>query len=238
MYKLVLLSWLLLLPLSTLAKEPPPFGNLYSFIRATSDYRVNGVSSSDRQPALQASLYWSAPQRFFAGVWYSSVDFNDPGKTSFELDFYGGRTFRLEHFDLVAEAFFYMTPDRESAGPTYDYAEGRVRFQDKLGPVTLRSTLGWSPSMSFGAGEAWRFEASSGYALTPWLTFNAVVGRRWLENRVDRSHWEAGFTARWKRLSFDVRYVDTNLSRRQCGYVDWCNAAVVGTLTFDLPPAF
>jgi len=196
------------------------------------------VSSSDRQPALQGSLYWAAPQRFFAGVWYSTVDFNDPGKTSFELDFYGGRTLRLEHFDLIGEVFFYTTPDRSGTGPTYDYTEGRLRFQDKLGPVTLRSTVGWSPSYSFGAGEAWRVEASSPYALTKWLTFNSVFGRRWLENRVDRSHWEAGFTLRRKQLSIDLRYVDTNLSHRQCGYVDWCNAALVGTVTWDLPPLF
>lgn len=238
MDKLIVLSSLVLLPPAVAADEAPPFGNIYSFLRATSDYRVNGVSSSDRGPAAQASLYWAAPQRFFAGVWYSTVDFNDQGKTSYELDFYGGRNFRLEYFDLIAEIFFYTTPDRSGPGATYDYTEGRLRLQDKFGRVTLRSTVGWSPSYSFGAGETWRIEASAAYSMTEWLAFNAVVGRRWLENRIDRSHWEAGFTAHWKRLSLDLRYVDTTLSRRQCGHVDWCSAAFVGTVTWDLPPAF
>jgi uncharacterized protein (TIGR02001 family) len=233
--KLAILFCLTLLACQARSEEVGSFGSVYSFIRLTSDYRVNAVSSSDRQPAWQASLYWAAPQRFFAGLWYSTVDFNDPGNTPYELDVYGGHTFRLRHFDLVTEVFFYMTPDRNSRGATYDYTEGRIRIQDQLGPLKLRSTLGFSPSYSFGAGEVWRFEVSSAYALTEWLTVNAIGGRRWLEHRVDRSYWEAGVAARWKNITLDVRYVDTKLSRRQCGFMDWCDSALVATLTLDLP---
>ncbi len=71
--KLVLLSWLMVLPIRPWPKSRRS-GILYSFIRVTSDYRASGISSSDRQPALLASLYWAAPRQFFAGVWYSAID--------------------------------------------------------------------------------------------------------------------------------------------------------------------
>jgi hypothetical protein len=48
---------------------------------------------------------------------------------------------------------------------------------------------------------------------------------------VDRTFWDAGITATWKRLALDLRYVDTNLDERECGFTERCSAAVVATLT-------
>jgi uncharacterized protein (TIGR02001 family) len=220
---------------SAVADTAPGLGSIHTFVRATSDYRVNGVSSSDRQPATQASIHWAAPHRFFLGAWGSTIDFNDSGKTDLELDLYAGKTFKLTHVDITPEIFLYRVPGQRGPDPTYNYGEARLRLQNTLRSVTLRSTAGWSPKFSYGAGKVWRVETSAMYTATSWLSFNCVVGRRWLENRGDRSHWEAGFALRFRQLTLDVRYVDTNLVRRQCGHADWCEAALVGSVTIDLP---
>ena len=60
---------------------------------------------------------------------------------------------------------------------------------------------------------------------------SATVGRRWIEVGVDRTFWDAGLTGTWKQLALDLRYVDTNLDERECGFSKRCSATVVATLT-------
>ena len=65
----------------------------------------------------------------------------------------------------------------------------------------------------------------------------------------DYTTWNLGIAFTWKVATFDLRYYDTNLSRFNCNALTgdpnatptaggalsrWCDAAVVGTLKFDL----
>ena len=68
-------------------------GKFYPSVSYTSDYRYNGVSYSGREPTPQASLHWIGARGWYAGVWTSGVDFDDPGNTSVEGDLYAGRSF-------------------------------------------------------------------------------------------------------------------------------------------------
>jgi hypothetical protein len=47
-------------------------------------------SLTAHEPTVQASLYWWRPDRFYAGLWMSRVDFSDLGDptTSVEVDVY------------------------------------------------------------------------------------------------------------------------------------------------------
>ena len=93
------------------------------------------------------------------------------------------------------------------------------------------------PQASYGSGEAWRLESEAGYAISPWLTLKALAGRRWIERGADRTYWSLGAATSWKRLTFEVRYIDTNLSKARCGYnPDICGPALVGSITASLPP--
>jgi hypothetical protein len=79
-----------------------------------------------------------------------------------------------------------------------------------------------------------RAAGSAVYELRDWLSVSASFGSRWIERGEDRLHWDGGLTARWKRLSLDIRYVDTNLSFTECGFSARCDATVIATLTLDL----
>lgn len=72
------------------------------------------------------------------------------------------------------------------------------------------------------------------YSFNGALKASANAGRRWIERGVDRSFWDAGITATWKRLALDVRYVDTNLDEAECGFSERCSAIVTATLTLHL----
>jgi uncharacterized protein (TIGR02001 family) len=226
--------WPLLLVCTTLpgfALAADDWGRLYASFSATTDYRYNGVSYSDSDPALQASVHWWRPDRFYAGVWTSSVDFNDPGHTSYELDAYAGRHFDAGDTRLSLEVLYTFFPDKTFRGPTYDFIQGKVRAQRAIGKLMLGGVAAWSPEASYDSGTMWRAHADTSYQVTRWLSLSADLGRRWIETGVDRTYWDAGVTLSWKRLSLDMRYADTNLSPAQCSDSDRCDATLIGTLT-------
>ena len=74
------------------------------------------------------------------------------------------------------------------------------------------------------------------YALTKALTLKTLAGHNWAQNGRSRSYWSLGGAAKWRWLTLDVRYQDTDLSRRQCGFnPDICGPAVTATLQADFP---
>jgi uncharacterized protein (TIGR02001 family) len=214
------------------------WGGLFSQITLTSDYRYQGVSNSDGHAAVQGNIHWWRPDGFYAGVFVTQVDFNDFG-TSYEIDTYAGKNVRLEggRTELKVEGMYTAFPNNRTPGPTYDFFQGKVAAHRTTGKLTLGGVTSWVPQASYGSGTAWRAEADAAYAIAPNLKVSGLVGRRWIERGQDRSYWSAGAATTWKTLTFDLRYFDTNLSRRQCGYNPGiCGATVVGTMTVALPP--
>ena len=55
----------------------------------TSDYDWRGLTQTDEDPALQASIDWADESGWYIGAWASNVDFG-PGDPSYEVDLYTG----------------------------------------------------------------------------------------------------------------------------------------------------
>ena len=64
-------------------------------VTLTSDYRFRGQSQADRGAAVQGGIDYTHPSGLFAGLWASSIDFNDAQKSPAEVDFTGGYSFSL-----------------------------------------------------------------------------------------------------------------------------------------------
>ena len=206
-------------------------GKFYPSVSYTSDYRYNGVSYTGREPTPQASLHWIGPRGWYAGAWTSGVDFDDPGNTSIEGDVYLGRTLELGASRVAGEVLYTFFPDKTFRGPTYDFVQLKVRGNRVFDALTLGTVVAWTPEASYRSGTAWRVAADAAYSFHPALKASATVGRRWVEVGVDRTFWDAGVTGTWKKLALDLRYVDTNLAERECGFTQRCSATVVATLT-------
>lgn len=206
-------------------------GKFYPSVSFTSDYRYNGVSYSGREPTQQASLHWIGPQGWYAGVWTSGVDFDDPGDTSIEGDVYAGRTIDFGRTRLGGEVLYTFFPDKTFRGPTYDFLQLKVRASRSFEALTLGALAAWTPEASYRSGTAWRVAFDTTVSLHAALKASATAGRRWVEIGVDRTFWDAGVTGTWKKLSLDLRYVDTNLGESECGFTRNCEATIVATLT-------
>ncbi|MBI1197692.1 MAG: hypothetical protein GC203_07510 [Phenylobacterium sp.] len=209
---------------------------IYSSVTLTSDYRYQGVSNSDQHAVVQANVHYFRPDGWYAGVFATGVDFNDYG-TSYELDFYGGKTFRLDAAtELKLSGLYTAFPDNRTPGPTYDFVQAGAALSRKSGPLTLTGTTTYVPRASYGSGEAWRVEGEADYALGPAAVVKAQAGRRWIGRGADRTYWSLGAAITWRNLTFEARYTDTNLSRARCGYnPDICGPGLSAQVTAAFP---
>lgn len=210
---------------------------LYSYVSLTSDYRYQGVSSTDGRAAFQGVIHHFRPDGWYAGVFASEVDYGYAQSPDFELDFYGGRTLKLDaKTDLKLQGLVTVFPDDRTPGPTLNFVQGGVSLIRKEGPLTLTGLTTYVPSGSYGAGRIWRVEGEAAYVVTPSVTLRALAGHQVSERRLDRSYWSLGGEVRWRRLSLDVRYQANDLSRTDCGFnPDICDPALTATVTAVLP---
>jgi uncharacterized protein (TIGR02001 family) len=213
-------------------------GVLVPQILVASDYRYDGVSSNAEHPVIQGSLYWWRPDKTYAGIFVSQVDYRDPGKTSYEVDVYAGRHFDVKGTEITPEVMYTAFPDNRTWGPTYDFLQLKVKAKRKVADeLTLGGDVSWVPEASYRSGVAWRVSTDASYQLTPKFALTGQVGRRWIHKGYDRTFWAVGGKYAAKTAEFELRYIGTDLKPAQCGYLrnDWCAPAVVGTLTLNLP---
>ena len=210
---------------------------LYSQVALTSDYRYQGVSSSDGHPAFQGVVHHFRPDSWYAGAFVSEVDYGYAQSPDVELDVYGGKTLKLdEKTELKLQGLATIFPDDETPGPTLNFVQAGVSLIRKEGPLTLTGLATYVPEGSYRAGQTWRVEGAADFAVTDSFTIKALAGRQTSERRPDRSYWSLGAELKWKHLIFDVRYQDTDLSRARCGFnPDICGPALTGAVTAVLP---
>lgn len=238
---LAVLALLLTLPAAARAADgPSAWGGLFAFIDVTSDYRYQGASNTDGQAALQGNVHYWRPDGWYAGLFASQVDFKDPGHTSYELDWYGGKNLEFQDgkTEWKLQALYTAFPDNRTFGPTYDFLTLSSGLKHTTGPLTFGGTFAFVPEGSYRSGKVWRVESSADYTLTPNLTLKAQLGDQWGGRGHTRAYWSLGGAWRWKSLGFELKYVDTDRSRANCNpfLPKTCDPAVVATVTAYLPP--
>jgi uncharacterized protein (TIGR02001 family) len=230
-------------------------GSLNGSVAITSDYRFRGLSQNDTDPAEQASLNYTAPiGGWYFGTWASKINFNDGPSgagsahhnTSVEWDLYGGKHFDLGGSDLNVEAIYYSYPDHEGypGSANYSYVEGIVALSHSFDALTLTGSAAVSPDFFGQSGTGVWIGGNASYALNDWVAISGNIGHQWV-NDLDNAgtgfpytHWDLGATVTWNDFAFDVRYVDTSISKSTCeGFNgprnNWCGATVIGTLTYN-----
>lgn len=212
------------------AAKPSRWGILLPAISLTSDYRFNGMSLNDRNPALQGSLHLWRQDGYFAGLWISEVDFLD-GETSLELDSYFGRTFKRDSYETKVELMYSAFNDDDVNGPTYDFLQLTIGVRYTFNALTLGTELAWSPAGSAGTERVNQLRGSSEYRINQHIKASTTLGRRWAQAGTHRSYWDAGVTFEWRKFDLDIRYAGTNLRRSQCFYTDWCDGGLYAKLT-------
>lgn len=244
-------------------------------VKGLTDYNFRGISQTDRRPAIQGSAELQIYDNlFYVGVWASNVDLatNPPA----EIDFSAGirPKFGPLAFDFGVLQYYYPGERRFIDSLGVIWTPRNTDFTEIVGKVSYN----WDDKVILGANvyHAWDWlgtGATGTYAsgtvkynlpFLEGLSVSGEFGRYWLGTTdinvafptpirlPDYNYWNVGLSYTYKNLTADVRYHDTNLSKRECfaltsdprginrgnaGGVfssNWCNPTVVGSLSFDI----
>lgn len=212
-------------------------GVMSSGVSAVSDYRTQGVSASDRGPALQGYAQWDGDSGAYAGPFVSTVDFGYPESPDYELSLYAGKTWQIDggRTKLLVEALVATYPDDRTPGPTFTNYEARISAKRDFGSIELTGSAAFVPKGAAGSGRGGRLEVEAAHDPAPGWTLFAKAGVSHSARALDYSFWEAGVSRSFETFAIDVKYMDTNLSRAGCGGVNHCGAGVAIGFTVFLP---
>ena len=191
-----------------------------SSVKLTSDYTFNGVSQTGNDPALQASLDYTAESGFYSGTWASNVDFGSADDTNIEWDVYAGQYLQLNERIGLDIGIAYYTYHGDSASDNYNYPEAyaKLGYQSFLGESELNFWYSWD---YFGldvnhyiAMVAHTVEVAPGHNIK--LTFDRSTSgdeTKWLWHNKDAyNHYRIEYMTRWQGFDFDLAVEDTSMN--------------------------
>ncbi len=204
----------MLIPVSALAQSSDQAElnafDLSATLTAVSDYRFRGISLSNRDPALQASIDVSHSSGVYAGVWGSTLA--EYGGATVEVDATLGWRHDVGPVTLDVGGTAYLYP----GGTSVNVVEGFGYVSKTIGPAQLRAGAAYAPKQSNLGGNDNLYltaDARVGIPSTPvTLTgsvghergaFAGATGRKW--------DWSLGAKYALSPVSFGVSYADTNI---------------------------
>ena len=252
--RLGLFSLIALTTLPALAQEEEsaqkgtthPNISLQGNIAITSDYRFRGISQTSRQIAVQGGFDIVPSDKWFVGLWVSSLD----GASNAETDVYGGFGGEIKNgFSYDVRFIYYHYPE------TKDYWEvsssiskaGYIKAgKEKNKTINTNLTLGLVASHNYFA--------STGGFLYPNLTFSFDLAEHvsmdlhfgfnyftrsnpgfFTDSTRSYSDWSIGVTTEAINNAFwTVAIVGTDVNDETCGGPNLCAPKLVLTLAKTL----
>lgn len=180
-------------------------GEFSGNVAITTDYVWRGVSQSNEDIALQGGFDY-ANGMFYAGVWASSVDFNDDADTNLEIDYYAGIAGELESgIGWDVGFIYYNYPDDGNEDLDFYELTGALSYELESG-LGFGGLLAWDPD-----NENVYIEASAGYSVTDFFAIDGSVGNYSFDGGDDYTNWSLGGTYSLEGFDFDLRYWGTDV---------------------------
>src|SRR5687767_13524486 len=133
------------------------WGGIFSAVTYASEYRFQGFSSSDRQPAVQGYVHWYRPDDSYLGAFASTVDYGYAQSPNVEIDVYAGKNWRFDkrRTELKAEVMAHLFPDDETPGPTLNFVTTKLALRRFQGPLNFAGMVAFVPDAAFISGRSW-----------------------------------------------------------------------------------
>ena len=208
-------------------------------VGATSDYRFRGISQTDENAALQGEINLNHSSGIHAGVWGSSIDFDensDEGNFKLEVDYTAGFTFAISDVDVDLGYVYYTYPNSESDVDA-DFGEiyGNASYKG------FEVGVNWSDDYFLESGKSTYVYTGVSHEFGI-VTVGANVGYTFFdekdvfENGTDQymDYTVSASVDVLKNVNLGVSYVGTDLDKSDLGGVDWAEDTFVATVTLSL----
>ena len=193
-----------------------------------SDYRLRGVSLSDKEPVIQGSLeaevVISESLSAFGGVWASSLD-TEAGFGSLETDFYVGAKGTVNDFSWKATYLRLYYHDARGL----DFDQYAVEVGHPVGPFSGGAGIVHD---AYTPGTSTYYWGSLGYAFedTP-FSMKATLGYEDGDIYDGKVNWGLGVSYAFDKLSLNLEYIDTDTSVPTFAGKDLADSTVVFSVT-------
>lgn len=163
---------------------------------------------SGGNPAFQVGVDYEHDSGLFAGIWGSTIDFDSPsGNREAQVNYYAGYHYATDSAFAVSLAGVRYTFPGQPSPFDYDYTEAMLTafFADNYS-----LELGYSSSI-YGFDVATRhLELRGEWPLRNAWVIGAGIGYNDPDVTTGSGHlyWDAGASARWSRLTVDLRWYD------------------------------
>lgn len=210
--------------------------NWSTTITAASDYTFNGVTQTDSDPAIQASLDYAFDSGVYAGAWASNVDFGDD--TDFELDAYLGKYVQLTDTVSADYGIAYYTYQGNNSDGNYAEAYTKFGYASEYGQTELNFWYSWD-YFGTGAGHvismiAHTFEIAPNHAIRASFDIsNSLDGEKWawdVNQKKSYKHYRLAYQTSYEGFGIEIAAEDTSLD------YDYADERIVLAIsrTFDL----
>ncbi|MDC9523222.1 TorF family putative porin [Pseudoalteromonas agarivorans] len=210
--------------------------NWSTTITAASDYTFNGVTQTDSDPAIQASLDYAFDSGVYAGAWASNVDFGDD--TDFELDAYLGKYVQLTDKVSADYGIAYYTYQGNNSDGNYAEAYTKFGYASEYGQTELNFWYSWD-YFGTGAGHvismiAHTFEIAPNHAIRASFDIsNSLDGEKWawdVNQKKSYKHYRLAYQTSYEGFGIEIAAEDTSLD------YDYADERIVLAIsrTFDL----
>ncbi len=210
--------------------------NWSATITAASDYTFNGVTQTDNDPAIQASLDYAFDSGVYAGAWASNVDFGDD--TDFELDAYLGKYVQLTDKVSADYGIAYYTYQGNNSDGNYAEAYTKFGYASEYGQTELNFWYSWD-YFGTGAGHvismiAHTFEIAPNHAIRASFDIsNSLDGEKWawdVNQKKSYKHYRLAYQTSYEGFGIEIAAEDTSLD------YDYADERIVLAIsrTFDL----
>lgn len=186
-------------------------GEFSANVALTTNYLYRGVTQTSDGTAIQGGFDYGY-DAFYAGVWASSLDFDDDSSSGIEVDYYAGYAPRLGRLNFDFGVLYYTYPDSRDDGAEQDFVELYAGLETSpTEKVTFGVKVSYSPEFYAETGEAFYPELNVGVALTDRLGLGGHIGIQTFQDDLqdDYTDWNIGFSYSFEWADLDLRYYDT-----------------------------
>ena len=230
LHKTALAAALATVTVTAVAAESP--NKFTGNIAYTTDYTFRGISQTLEKAAVQGGFDYSHSSGLYAGTWASNVDFGDSAQT--EWDWYGGFANTIGSsklgYDVGAISYNYTGGTSD-----YDFIEVYGKLSYDFGKFAIKGGLNYSPDFFNDSGSATYFFADFDVPVAKDFGLSFHVGRQTID---DNSKYTPNYTDYKIAATYSIggfgmslAYVDTDLSKSDCGGFDICDSRVVFTVS-------
>lgn len=197
---------------SLLALTGVAHAGLSSTWTATSDYDFRGLTQSDEDPALQASIDFATESGWYVGAWASNVEFSPASDADYEVDLYTGFAGTSEGgLGWDVGALYYSYPEDSDinfpeiyGGISYGVLKAKLWYSNDFGASDEDGTYIEGNAALPLADSGVTVNLHAGYSSGKGV--KAVVGEDYMD-------YSFGLAYEIQHCTASVKYVKTNLSQ-------------------------